>query len=614
MDNCPPEFICPITRQIFDDPVIASDGNVYEKEAITDWFKEKSVSPLTNLPINLTISPIHFLKSAIDNFIFKNSQLKDQQYVSTKTYKKYKPEVINHIKNRNFKELLNYREYDYNDLKKRDILCCENNQEIEESPLYYTLKYCDNIDVLTHIHNELRHYSNAYGKIMFNHCSEECIIEFIKRDLYDSYFITNYSWNIYHFLAKRNFIKAFILTYRKYRVKKYMKTKNKFTPLMVAIKFKSFDVTSFLIKNKKSTDTEIKYAIKNKIPVNFLFDMIIHSHNNPNKFLDNILKYYQSKDTIDFLKSLLSQHNGIDKIDFDFEHSGGNSILHLACEYSSFKVIKFLIDNCQSLIDYTNYNKETPWMFALKYKKFNAFKYMFQKGIDTNLSTNMGSKLSHWLAQQANMDSLKYVLKTHKLDFTEYNDLGYQPINYALTRKFPNMTTFILNQIDTNKKIACYAIKHNKDIEIQKQILLKIKDWDNKEKDIKLINSMARYSNAEIIKIIIEKGIDLELTTKNNQKLIHLLCEYNRDEDLIKYLVDIKNVDIESTDKWGFKPLHYVCLHGTIDLIKFMIEKTKDHNTNIDYFDDETKYDNLMQLLKKNNNVIDIFKEYFQIK
>ena len=40
-------FICPITQEVFRDPVIAEDGRLYEREAITRWINEHGTSPFT---------------------------------------------------------------------------------------------------------------------------------------------------------------------------------------------------------------------------------------------------------------------------------------------------------------------------------------------------------------------------------------------------------------------------------------------------------------------------------------------------------------------------------------------------------------------------------------
>src|ERR1700722_10475272 len=48
------DFLCPITGEVMEDPVIAADGHSYERAAIEKWFRVKPFltnSPLTNLPL-----------------------------------------------------------------------------------------------------------------------------------------------------------------------------------------------------------------------------------------------------------------------------------------------------------------------------------------------------------------------------------------------------------------------------------------------------------------------------------------------------------------------------------------------------------------------------------
>jgi len=49
-ESLPNEFLCPITREVMTDPVVAEDGHSYERFAIRQWFSEgKSTSPKTGL-------------------------------------------------------------------------------------------------------------------------------------------------------------------------------------------------------------------------------------------------------------------------------------------------------------------------------------------------------------------------------------------------------------------------------------------------------------------------------------------------------------------------------------------------------------------------------------
>uniref|UniRef100_A0A3B4YYP2 WD repeat, SAM and U-box domain-containing protein 1 n=1 Tax=Stegastes partitus TaxID=144197 RepID=A0A3B4YYP2_9TELE len=72
--EAPDEFLCPITRELMKDPVIAADGYSYERECIESWIRGKNkTSPMTNLPLQTTLlTPNRSLKTAITRW--KSSQ------------------------------------------------------------------------------------------------------------------------------------------------------------------------------------------------------------------------------------------------------------------------------------------------------------------------------------------------------------------------------------------------------------------------------------------------------------------------------------------------------------------------------------------------------------
>ena len=57
ISNSPPaehyDFICPITLDVYRDPVLAGDGHVYERIAIAQWIERHGTSPLTREPLNV---------------------------------------------------------------------------------------------------------------------------------------------------------------------------------------------------------------------------------------------------------------------------------------------------------------------------------------------------------------------------------------------------------------------------------------------------------------------------------------------------------------------------------------------------------------------------------
>jgi hypothetical protein len=65
----PDEFLCPIMRHTMRDPVVAADGNTYERESIEMHFKRSNTSPLTAEPLkNKDLVPNNALKNLIRSF------------------------------------------------------------------------------------------------------------------------------------------------------------------------------------------------------------------------------------------------------------------------------------------------------------------------------------------------------------------------------------------------------------------------------------------------------------------------------------------------------------------------------------------------------------------
>jgi hypothetical protein len=69
-------FTCPLTREVFQDPVILSDGFTYEREAIQRWLNDgHRRSPMTNIELtNLDLVPNMVIKHAIQELAEKQKK------------------------------------------------------------------------------------------------------------------------------------------------------------------------------------------------------------------------------------------------------------------------------------------------------------------------------------------------------------------------------------------------------------------------------------------------------------------------------------------------------------------------------------------------------------
>jgi len=65
-------FVCPLTRKIYFNPVIAEDGFMYEEDAIKKWLDDHDTSPITNETISSKLIYAHQIKYSLHFFIKEN--------------------------------------------------------------------------------------------------------------------------------------------------------------------------------------------------------------------------------------------------------------------------------------------------------------------------------------------------------------------------------------------------------------------------------------------------------------------------------------------------------------------------------------------------------------
>ena len=104
------DIICPISHQIFCNPVVADDGITYEEDEIKHWMKEKKTSPLTGKAIN-TLVPNHIVKTFVDKYLAKNTNQINNKYKRAMHHLNYIDEIAKIIEDGTHEQLLLYNDF-----------------------------------------------------------------------------------------------------------------------------------------------------------------------------------------------------------------------------------------------------------------------------------------------------------------------------------------------------------------------------------------------------------------------------------------------------------------------------------------------------------------------
>lgn len=72
-DNYPEKYTCPILMDLMIEPVLASDGIIYDKVAIIDWYNKNKTSPYTRELLKDNFVEQKELQNEIQNYIRENN-------------------------------------------------------------------------------------------------------------------------------------------------------------------------------------------------------------------------------------------------------------------------------------------------------------------------------------------------------------------------------------------------------------------------------------------------------------------------------------------------------------------------------------------------------------
>ena len=152
-------YICPITKMIFLQPVMADDGIIYEEHAIREWYAHNdNTSPITKEKMSDTLKPILAIKNTIEEYLKIYPHEKEERFVPLRTHeanKKFVEKIFKECKN--YQNLLSYTNFNM-----EYIFVCKKTNEFFQNASVEVQKYlidnCDNIKTRNSVACCLLHY------------------------------------------------------------------------------------------------------------------------------------------------------------------------------------------------------------------------------------------------------------------------------------------------------------------------------------------------------------------------------------------------------------------------------------------------------------------------
>lgn len=192
-------FVCPLSNEIFLDPVMADDGHLYERQMISTWLSNNNISPITRNEMSDELKDCYVVKNILNTILAKNPTLKESQYRLDNTFSSNIPIIQNYIDNNRFDKLVDYIEYDMQYLIENNILLTILRNGTDKVTKHI-IDNCINFSFV-----DARGFSTV--RWIVESGSDEAIKHIIDKGL-NLDFVDKSGWSILHYLCLRGKMKS----------------------------------------------------------------------------------------------------------------------------------------------------------------------------------------------------------------------------------------------------------------------------------------------------------------------------------------------------------------------------------------------------------------------
>lgn len=212
--------------------------------------------------------------------------------------------------------------------------------------------------------------------------------------------------------------------------------------------------------------------------------------------------------------------------DVDKKDTHGKTALHLAAESNDLPQVQRLLSQGADINARVDFNNSTPLLLAainnIDDSHFNLCEILLKNGADTEVRRKWDKTAFYFLAENGNLKIIQLFL-------------NYKADVHAVTKKGENL----------------------------------------------LLQAAYNYNNWEVMKLLIDLGLDINHKNNSKETPLHIAAAYNKNESHLKIIeLLLKNgADVDARDSSGLTPLYNLVRRSNIKVVQLYLNFKPDLNT-----------------------------------
>ncbi|XP_046543054.1 serine/threonine-protein phosphatase 6 regulatory ankyrin repeat subunit B-like [Haliotis rubra] len=261
----------------------------------------------------------------------------------------------------------------------------------------------------------------------------------------------------------------------------------------------------------------------------------------------------------------------------------GNNVLHVAILGGHIRMVKHIFAQRIVNINSRGMNGKTPLMFAAFEGHRKVFDLVMSEGGNASLVDKNDDNILHWVCRGGHAEMVKYVISLNFVDINSRGHYGRTPMMVAAANGHRRVFDLVMSKggdaslVDKNDDNILHWVCRGGHVEMVKYVIsLNFVD----------INSRGHYGRTpmmvaaanghrRVFDLVMSKGGDASLVDKNDDNILHWVCRGGHVE-MVKYVISLNFVDINSRGHYGRTPMMVAAFKGHREVFDLVMSKGGD--------------------------------------
>ena len=234
------------------------------------------------------------------------------------------------------------------------------------------------------------------------------------------------------------------------------------------------------------------------------------------------------------------------EVDVHHKATDGYTALHWAGQEDHPDVAKVLID-AGADIEAKGEEGYSPLLTASRDGSLGAVRMLVKAGAGVCVTDNVGSTCLILAAQNGQTETVRYLLCLPEVDVNQSCNSGF--------------TSLHLGVLQTHSDVVEVLIDAGADVEAKNDVVGRTP-----------LHCACEVGEREIVKMLLEAGADVCATDNKGVRCLALAAAYHGHTETVRYLVGLREVDVNHRDIAGHTALHYARWNGHADVEQVLLE------------------------------------------